>query len=281
MSSRKWFILDPDGERGPFTTKQMRAKIVSGKISWNTYCRPTDGSAEPVAFWFQASGRPLPPVESPAAKPPPVESPPIPQSPPLEYDSRSTAFPRRTRQRAEWEAQQRRKKIIGFTLVCVRRIAIALLIGGLIWGGYAAWQAWPLAFRIGVYLVLGLSGALVTVSLVGWQQFGYICSYVFMFGVVLLIIWAVSQSSPPEVDKRLDKWTAWSRAQSAVRSQLKTPGVAEFPWDPDPGSFKRTADGYVISGYVDSQNSFGAMLRTRFVVKFDEAGNPSRVIVGE
>lgn len=65
-------------------------------------------------------------------------------------------------------------------------------------------------------------------------------------------------------------------AEDAVKANLKAPSTAKFPGvilDADQWSFKATFKGtsdgnvlYQIQSYVDAQNSFGAMLRSNFVV---------------
>lgn len=55
--------------------------------------------------------------------------------------------------------------------------------------------------------------------------------------------------------------------EEAVLSKLKSPGSAEFAWgDPreDTESIPQR-DRYLMDGYVDSQNGFGAVLRTDIV----------------
>ncbi len=56
-------------------------------------------------------------------------------------------------------------------------------------------------------------------------------------------------------------------AQQFVEKSLKSPSTAEFP-----GLFKSTvtkkgSDTYYISSYVDSENGFGAMIRSNYVVE--------------
>lgn len=68
-------------------------------------------------------------------------------------------------------------------------------------------------------------------------------------------------------------------AKEYVKQNLKAPSTAEFP-----GSFLSPFEGwemqqsgttYKVKSYVDSQNSFGAMIRTQFYLelKFDSNGN--------
>ena len=57
---------------------------------------------------------------------------------------------------------------------------------------------------------------------------------------------------------------AWVFCQELVKSKLKAPRTAKFRfWAYD--DIKKRSDGvFVINSYVDSQNSFGAMVRTKF-----------------
>lgn len=70
-------------------------------------------------------------------------------------------------------------------------------------------------------------------------------------------------------DNCKDKTMAFVMSQSFVKGKLKAPSTAEFPYS--------SADGvsvaylgectHLVNAYVDSQNSFGAMIRTKYVVK--------------
>ena len=59
--------------------------------------------------------------------------------------------------------------------------------------------------------------------------------------------------------------------QHMVQKRLKAPRTAKFEWGALDSVRRVGADHFVMSSWVDSQNSFGAMLRTRFtcVVKDD------------
>lgn len=67
--------------------------------------------------------------------------------------------------------------------------------------------------------------------------------------------------------------SACVRAERAVKERLKAPATATFP-DCFRQEVRATPDrGTVyVKGYVDSQNSFGAMLRSTFVVKLQRNG---------
>lgn len=57
----------------------------------------------------------------------------------------------------------------------------------------------------------------------------------------------------------------WICAQDLVKANLKAPRTAKFPSQYDIMITYLGSNNYRILGYVDSQNSFGAMLRTGFI----------------
>lgn len=56
-------------------------------------------------------------------------------------------------------------------------------------------------------------------------------------------------------------------AKEIVLNCLKSPSTAKFPWISE-FSMQRNGDTVAVSGYVDSENSFGAMIRAEWVVQF-------------
>ena len=62
---------------------------------------------------------------------------------------------------------------------------------------------------------------------------------------------------------------AYSFAEKNVKDMLKSPATAEFPSSSEQDQHtKYIGDNtYEINSYVDSQNGFGAMMRTRFSCK--------------
>src|SRR4030042_1131474 len=61
-----------------------------------------------------------------------------------------------------------------------------------------------------------------------------------------------------------DKSGAFVMSQDFVKKQLKAPSTADFPWYDD--SFVTDLGGgrYIVSAYVDAQNSFGAQIRSNY-----------------
>ena len=65
-----------------------------------------------------------------------------------------------------------------------------------------------------------------------------------------------------------DELSAYVMSQSFVQKQLKSPATAVFPNMSTDGVRTQYLGGclHKISGYVDSQNGFGALLRTRYLI---------------
>lgn len=92
-----------------------------------------------------------------------------------------------------------------------------------------------------------------------------ICLLLISFICVLLI--GCSNKKFSELSKDDQEAYLWSMAEETVKDNLKTPSTAKFPAY---SNFKVKSEGdniFTISSYVDAQNSFGAMIRSDFVVK--------------
>lgn len=90
--------------------------------------------------------------------------------------------------------------------------------------------------------------------------------------VVFFIIFLVFKCSCSETDQEIanrteqnSEFTAYYNSQQCVKELLKSPSTAEFPSGSNQFVTKIDEDTYLINSYVDSQNSFGAMLRTNYV----------------
>jgi hypothetical protein len=59
---------------------------------------------------------------------------------------------------------------------------------------------------------------------------------------------------------------AFVYCQQTVEANLKSPSTAEHPYMSDI-SITKEGNFYIINGFVDSQNSYGAMLRTNYYCK--------------
>lgn len=72
--------------------------------------------------------------------------------------------------------------------------------------------------------------------------------------------------SVPESDE--DYWNAIAAAQKLVREELKSPSTAQFPAGAEAYSVSRDEEYWIVSGYVDAQNSFAAAIRENWTASF-------------
>lgn len=95
---------------------------------------------------------------------------------------------------------------------------------------------------------------------------------IFLLALSLILLMSFSGCGDNTKEKEDDlKATIIVATEEAVKSQLKAPSTAEFPWGYDSYQIKEVATGddtkqYSVSSYVDAENEFGAKLRNRFVV---------------
>lgn len=62
---------------------------------------------------------------------------------------------------------------------------------------------------------------------------------------------------------------AITAAQSLVKDALKSPSTAKFPIGGEAAYVvKRNGDDWIVSGYVDAQNRFGAVVRENWIATF-------------
>lgn len=84
----------------------------------------------------------------------------------------------------------------------------------------------------------------------------------FAFFLVGVVCSTLDKTKPED-----DPIRACVEAHAAVEARLKAPASATFSSCID-GTARKQPDGtWGVGGYVDSQNSFGAMIRNRWVVK--------------
>ena len=82
--------------------------------------------------------------------------------------------------------------------------------------------------------------------------------------------------APPRQPNEIDAWVA---TKQFVRKSLKAPSTADFgslfgeSQDPKSACLAHGNQMWRCSGWVDSQNGFGAMIRTRFVAVVKTTGN--------
>ena len=92
----------------------------------------------------------------------------------------------------------------------------------------------------------------------GWGCWG--CLGFIVVGVVAIGITALSGGGSGSNDAELRGITAERACEDAVRDALKAPSTAEFA----DSSSSRSGSTWTVTGAVDAENSFGAMLRNTF-----------------
>lgn len=77
-----------------------------------------------------------------------------------------------------------------------------------------------------------------------------------------------------------DKIGAMTTAQEIIKRELKSPSTADFPWSIDEYVITNLGGNrWTVSGYVDAQNGFGAMIRSDWNVTFAERESGSKTHV--
>ena len=77
------------------------------------------------------------------------------------------------------------------------------------------------------------------------------------------------QSSKPLIENRYspDAMDAYIMAKQLIEKQLKAPATADFASFRNSRVTSQPGDEWTVESYVDSQNGFGALIRTRFTIK--------------
>ena len=93
-----------------------------------------------------------------------------------------------------------------------------------------------------------------------------------LFAIISKILGFGSSPDKPSGPDQID---AQATCQVSIEDALKAPSTASFS---DWSSVSTGSEGYEISGVVDAQNSFGAMLRSPFVCILKIENGEYRVI---
>lgn len=87
--------------------------------------------------------------------------------------------------------------------------------------------------------------------------------------LALPVVGCSSSSGGPEKDEA-DEWGAQAVCEEFVKDRLKSPSTADFS---EEERLQMTDTVFVVTGAVDSENSFGAMIRNDFTCKVRYTGN--------
>lgn len=89
---------------------------------------------------------------------------------------------------------------------------------------------------------------------------------IFVVVAVFIVVKCGCSNDEENKVKTYDKIDALTHAQIYIKSKLKSPASAEFEGGAD-GVIKINDTTFTVMGTVDSQNSFGAMLRSNYSCK--------------
>jgi hypothetical protein len=101
-----------------------------------------------------------------------------------------------------------------------------------------------------------------------------------LIAVLLFFIFAIiggitsKNKSTPDVPSEFD---AFYMSQKFVNDRLKAPSTAKYPSSSDV-SIKQTGNKWIVTGYVDAQNSFGAMIRQNYICEMEVSGKSWKLI---
>lgn len=96
-----------------------------------------------------------------------------------------------------------------------------------------------------------------------------------IIGSVASLFTGESVPAPAPPAPRNYKYEAMAFAEWAMKRQLKAPSTAKFPGFHDEGVTAQDwgGDKFTVWSYVDSQNGFGAMIRTRYEMTVQRQGD--------
>lgn len=99
----------------------------------------------------------------------------------------------------------------------------------------------------------------------------------FAITIVAILFWVIVIGYGMKKDKNSKEDTyfqCYYYSQNLVKSKLKSPKSADFPWYSD-SFIEDKGDTIIVSAYVDADNSFGASVRVHYKAKIKvEYGEP-------
>jgi hypothetical protein len=91
---------------------------------------------------------------------------------------------------------------------------------------------------------------------------------------LVVLVWLLSRACGGSEATHPDPGpVARAKCEDYVKDYLKAPATAEFSGFADTQIIAQGHNKYAVIGWVDSQNSFGAELRTKYVCKTTDEGN--------
>lgn len=75
-----------------------------------------------------------------------------------------------------------------------------------------------------------------------------------------------------------EKGDAVAIAQDEVKSRLKSPSSAKFPWSFDEYTITKSGDIFTVNSYVEAKNSYGTLLKIKYIVQFTVTGKDKYIV---
>lgn len=109
------------------------------------------------------------------------------------------------------------------------------------------------------------------------QEIGFVagCLMVVMLFVIVVIFAAMcAESGDNTPEPEHSNTMAYVMCQEFVSRQLRAPSTADYPWMSADGvsSLHQGEGRYMVRGYVDAQNAFGATIRTNWTCDVQYTG---------
>jgi hypothetical protein len=108
---------------------------------------------------------------------------------------------------------------------------------------------------------------------------GCIPALIWIIVILIVFVFLIGVFTPSEVEKFTPtNDTAYHYAESKIKDMLKAPSTADFPsYSERVGHVQRLGNEFTINSWVDSENSFGAKIRTKFSCKVIYEGDYVRL----
>ncbi|PHM66725.1 DNA translocase FtsK [Xenorhabdus sp. KJ12.1] len=103
-------------------------------------------------------------------------------------------------------------------------------------------------------------------KVLGYGGFEWLMAGIGFIAIIVVFVSCSSRTPAPATDYCTDDKTAYIYAEKLISSHLKAPSTAKFASYYDVKSYKPEECKFNFIGHVDAQNSFGAMIRTKFNV---------------
>lgn len=89
-----------------------------------------------------------------------------------------------------------------------------------------------------------------------------------------------SSENYSNVNNNDERVFAWVVAEQEVKAILKNPKTSKFPFSASSKDvdIQKSGNTYIVKSYVDAENSFGAVIRNNFTIKFERDGEKYTLI---